>query len=137
MDKAREEVTEAELAILQVLWDDGPSTIRHLTDELYPSGGVAHYATVQKLLQRLEREYDPPYVLRDRSAMTHVFRAAVSRDDYIGGQLRVMAEKLCGGSLTPLLTHLLQVERLSAEERRELRRLLNQTDRPKPPDRPE
>lgn len=131
---AREAPTEAELAVLQALWDDGPSTIRHLTDKLYPSGSASHYATVQKLLERLE---DKGYVNRDRAAMTHIFTATLGRDAYIGGQLRAMAEKLCGGSLTPLLTHLLQTERLSAAERRELRRLLNQTDRPKPPDRTE
>jgi predicted transcriptional regulator len=126
--KPRELPTETELSLLQLLWDQGPATIRRLTELLYPGGSASHYATVQKLLERLE---DKGYVRRDRSSMTHVFDAKIRRDQYIGGQMRAMADRLCGGSLTPLLTHLLQAERLSAEERRELRRLLNQTDRPK------
>jgi predicted transcriptional regulator len=47
-------VTETELAILQVLWDQGAATRRLITDVLYPEGGPAQYATVQKLLARLE-----------------------------------------------------------------------------------
>jgi BlaI family transcriptional regulator, penicillinase repressor len=126
--KLRELPTETELSLLQLLWDQGPATIRRLTELLYPGGSASHYATVQKLLERLE---DKGYVRRDRSSMTHVFDTRIGRDQYIGGQMRAMADRLCGGSLTPLLTHLLQAERLSAEERRELRRLLNQPDRPK------
>ena len=119
-----DDVTNAELRVLQALWELGPSTIRRLTDHLYPGGGQSSYATVQKLLERLE-ETNPPCVSRDRSAMTHVFVAAVSRDDFIGDQLRAVAERLCGGSVTPLLTHLLKTETISDEDRKELRRLLN------------
>src|SRR5580692_73466 len=72
------EVTETELAILQLLWDNGPAPIRQLTQLLYPSGNASHYATVQKLLDRLESK---GYVERDRSSMTHIFRAIFSRDD--------------------------------------------------------
>ena len=115
-------VTDAELRVLEALWDLGPSTIRKLTDHVYPGGGQSSYATVQKLLDRLE---DAGCVARDRSAMTHVFVAAVTRDELIGDQLRAVAERLCGGSVAPLLTHLLKTEALSEAERTELRRLLN------------
>lgn len=117
------DVTDAELGVLQELWDDGPATIRQLTDQLYPGGTTSHYATVQKLLERLEAK---GCVARDRTAMTHKFTARIPRDVYIGGQLRAMAERLCGGSLTPLLTHLVRTESLSEEDRKELRKLLNQ-----------
>ncbi len=122
------DVTDTELAILRLLWDHGPSTIRKLTELLYGSGTTSHYATVQKLLDRLESK---GFVARDRSSMVHVFRPLCSRDAYIGGQLRTMADKLCGGSLAPLLTNLLHHERLTAEQRRELRSLLGQIDRSK------
>jgi BlaI family transcriptional regulator, penicillinase repressor len=120
-------VTDAELRVLHALWDLGACTIRKLTDHLYPGGGQSSYATVQKLLDRLE---EAGCVARDRSAMTHIFVAAVSRDDFIGGQLRVVADRLCGGSVTPLLTHLLKTEALSDDERKELRKLLTA---PRPP----
>ena len=116
------DVTSAELAVLQALWDLRAATIRQLTDRVYPRGGASAYATVQKLLERLE---DKECVGRDRSAMAHVFRASVSRDAVIGKHLRDVAEKLCGGSFTPLLTNLLQADAIGPTERAELRRLLD------------
>jgi len=120
------EVSKAELRVLQSLWDRGPSTIRQLTERLYLSVTPAIYSTVQKLLERLEKDR---YAQRDRSITPHVFEAAVSREAYIGGQLRSMAEKLCGGSLTPLLTHLIRTETLSRMERNELRKMLDKSNR--------
>ena len=56
MPRKPRDVTEAELAILQVLWDRGRTTIRHLTELLYPGGGDSEVATVKKLLTRLEHK---------------------------------------------------------------------------------
>jgi predicted transcriptional regulator len=125
MARTPQDVTEAELAVLQVLWDDGEATIRRLTDVLYPAGGAAQYATVQKLLDRLEAK---GYVGRRRTGAAHLFSAAVPRDELIGRRLQDVAEKLCGGSLTPLLTHLVRTRRLSARERQELRDLIDELD---------
>jgi BlaI family penicillinase repressor len=50
------EVSKAELRVLQSLWDQGPSTIRQLTERLYSSVTPAIYSTVQKLLERLEKD---------------------------------------------------------------------------------
>ncbi|MHB1423141.1 MAG: BlaI/MecI/CopY family transcriptional regulator [Gemmataceae bacterium] len=125
MARTPRDVTDAELALLQVLWDSGPATIRQLTDLLYPGGAAAQYATVQKLLERLEAK---GHVGRQRTPPAHIFSAAIARDELIGRRLRDMAEKLCGGSLTPLLTHLVRAKRLSARERQELRDLIDELD---------
>ncbi len=125
MARTPQDVTDAELAVLQVLWDRGPSTIRQITDQLYPEGRTAQYATVQKLLERLE---DKGCVRRDRRPAVHVFAAAIDRGELIGRRLQTMAEKLCGGSLTPLLTHLVQSQKLSAAQREELRNLIDELD---------
>ena len=126
MEEFPQEPTESELALLQTLWERGPSTIRHLTDILYPQRRGAPYATVQKLLERLETK---GHVARDRSAHSHVFSARTSRDDLVGRRLRAMAEKLCGGLMTPLLTHLVRAEALTDRERKELRDLIDDLDR--------
>lgn len=120
------DVTEAELAVLQALWDHGPATIRGLTDRLYPGRDDAGYATVQKLLERLERK---KHVARNRSALAHVFRAASDRETLIGHRLRKVAEELCGGMMAPLLTHLVRAETLSRQERDDLRALIDRLDR--------
>jgi predicted transcriptional regulator len=121
MARTPRDITDAELAVLQVLWDTGPAPIRRLAETLYPSGSVSHYATVQKLLERLETK---GCVTRDRGSAVHVFTAALSRDELIGRRLRAVADRLCGGSLTPLLSHLVRTTRLSARERQELRAMI-------------
>ena len=118
--------TEAELAVLRVLWDRGPSTIRNITDILYPKGRGTPYATVQKLLERLEAK---GCVSRDRGGHAHVFAARTGRDELVGRRLRAVAETLCGGSMTPLLTHLVRGRALTDEERRDLRALIDEFDR--------
>jgi predicted transcriptional regulator len=125
MARTPQDVTDAELAVLEVLWEQGPATIRRITDTLYPQGGSAHYATVQKLLDRLAAKN---FVTRERSPAAHTFAAAVDREDLIGRRLQATAEKLCGGSMTPLLMHLVRARRLTSRERMELRTLIDHLD---------
>lgn len=126
MARTPQDVTEAELSILQQMWDQGAMTVRQLTDELYPGGGSSEYATVQKLLERLGSK---DYVVRNRDAWPHVFEAAVGRDELIGRRLQTTADQLCDGSLQPLLTTLVKSERLSAQDRKSLRGLLDELDK--------
>ena len=126
MDRIPQDVTEAELAVLQTLWDQGPATIRQLTDALYPEGTDAQYGTVQKLLERLEAK---DHVRRDRRPHAHRFEAVTDRDTLVGHRLRSVAEQLTGGLMTPLLTHLVRAETLSAKERQELRQLIDELER--------
>lgn len=98
-------VTDAELAILKLLWVHENLTVRQMTDQLYPSGTNSDIATVQKLIQRLEKK---KLVQRDRSAHAHTFSAAISQNEYAGEQLAAMADKLSDGSMTPLLIHLME-----------------------------
>ena len=125
MARPRTDISDTQLSVLQVLWDQGPQTIRQITDVLYPQGNASHYATVQKLLERLEEK---SYVRRDRRGSAHTFAATLERDVLIGRRLQAMAEKLCGGSLTPLLTHLVRAKRLTDRERRDLRLLIDELD---------
>jgi predicted transcriptional regulator len=127
MARTPQDVTEAELSVLQALWRGEPATVRQLTESLYPEGGPTQVATVQKLLERLERK---GCVVRDRSAPVQTFTAAVDRDELIGRRLQGIAEQLCGGSLTPLLTHLVQGDRLTPEDRQSLRELIEELERP-------
>lgn len=118
-------IPDAEWAVLQLLWDEGPATVRRLTDVLYPKGGPSEYATVHKLLERLKEK---GHVRRERKAGGWVFQASVAREEVLGRELEVLVEKMCGGSLQPLLTNLVRVKRLSTEELRELLQLVEQLD---------
>ena len=125
MARPSQDVTEAELAVLRVLWGRGASPIRVISEAIYPEGGASRYATVQKLLERLEGK---GCVGRDRSGPVHQFAASVGRDDLIGRRLRDVAETLCDGSLTPLLSHLVRAGGLSAEDRETLRAIVDAGD---------
>ncbi len=127
MSRGFQDVTEAELAVLQLLWDDGPGPVRPLAEKLYPGGGNSAYATVQKLLERLELK---GYVSRKRQDGVQKYESLVDKEGLIGRRLRAVAEQLCDGSLTPLLTHLVRNQSLSAKERKELRGLLDDLTKP-------
>lgn len=124
-------VTDAELAVLKTLWEVGDATIRQLADVLYPGGGTAHYATVQKLLERLDSKSMVRRRSRDR---VNVYTATKRRQDLIADRLRDTADKLCEGSLTPLLTQLVGSVRLSREQVTALRRLVDRMERRRQPD---
>jgi predicted transcriptional regulator len=126
MIRPRHDVTDAELAVLKELWTLGPSTIRELTDRLYPGGATAHYATVQKLLERLEGKR---CVKRRGRGRANEYRATVQIADLIDHTLRGAAARLCDGSLAPLLTHLVNATQPDAEQVEELKRLVQRLDR--------
>jgi len=122
MARPRPHVTDAELAVLKILWDQGSSTIRRITDLLYPRGETSHYATVQKLLERLQAK---SCVGRRAEGRGHAYNATVERNDLIAHRLRETADKLCEGSLPPLLTHLVSSTRLSPEALAALRAIVD------------
>jgi len=126
MARASPNVTDAEWAVLEQLWDEEPASIRQIADVLYPKGGASEYATVHKLLERLEAK---KYVVRKRAEGVYVFEAAASRDDVVGRHLETLVDKMCGGSLQPLLLNLVRVKRLTARELRDLLALVDSLDR--------
>ena len=114
--------SETELEILAVLWKRGPVRIREVAEELYGESGPSVYGTVQSLLERLEAK---GLVKRDRSSFAHRFSAKVSRTEFLGKQLKAIADKVCEGSVAPVLLSLVQSVRLTSEERRDLLRLID------------
>jgi predicted transcriptional regulator len=130
MPRTPRDVTDTELAILHILWEQGPANRRQLTDALYPGGGPAQYATVQKLLERLEAK---GYVTHQRLQGVLTFTAALDREELIQRRLLDLADKLCEGSLTPLLMNLVRARRLSVQELQELQDLVHELGRQPPP----
>lgn len=118
-----ERVTNAELAIMELLWESVHLTARQIRESLYSDSKKAQHGTVQRLLQSLE---DKGFVHRDKSLGVHLFSATVGREAYGGRQLESLAEKLTGGSIAPILTHLLDEKKLDKAEIKRLRKLLDQ-----------
>jgi predicted transcriptional regulator len=129
VDARQPPVSKAELEVLKVLWERPSATVREVNAALREQGRDQAYTTVQTLLQRLQAK---GYVSSDRGGPANVYRAAVSRDDLVSQRLRELSEQLCDGTSSPLLLALVEGSRLTAEEVRRLRELL---DRLQPPRR--
>jgi len=115
-------VTDAEMAVLKVLWARGPLSARAITEAVYPDGKESEFAAVHSFLQRLERK---GLVARDRGSFVHVFSATASRADILGQELQTIVERVGGGSIAPLIMQLLDQKRLSKKEAAEIRKLLD------------
>lgn len=116
------DVTETELAILNVLWDQGASEIREIVARIYGEHSPALHATVKSLLDRL---IDKGFVECDRSRFAHRFAAAVDREAYVGTQLQKLADNHFGGSLAPMLLALVERVELSRKDRQQIQRIID------------
>ena len=116
-------LTNTELAAMDLLWSAEQMTARQILEQLYADSKRSQHGTVQRLLQSLEAK---GFIHRDRSLGTHLFSAKIGREEYGSLQLESLAEKLTGGSIAPLLTHLIDERKLDKAEIKRLRRLLEE-----------
>jgi predicted transcriptional regulator len=113
--------TEAELELLNVLWQRGPSTVREIHEALSPEKDTG-YTTTLKILQKMAEK---GLVHRDESERSHVYAAAI-REDHTQRQLvRDLLQKAFGGSPGRLVVAALSEKKASAAELAEIRRLLD------------
>jgi predicted transcriptional regulator len=113
--------TNAEVAILRVLWNRGPSTVREVAKVM---GREAAYTTVLKLLQNMTGK---GLVRRDESARTHVYEAARSADETQRQLVVDLLERVFDGSASRLVMQVLAATETSAKELAEIRKLLERT----------
>jgi len=119
------DVSEAELAVLEQLWHSPGATARELANVLY-EGRAAAQKTVKKLLDRLQAK---GCVRRTATRPVQRFEASIDRAALIDRRIRAVAESLCDGSVTPILTHMVEAAQLSKKERDALRKLIDELDR--------
>jgi predicted transcriptional regulator len=120
MAEFRARPTDAELAILQVLWDRGPSTVRQVFETLADARETG-YTTTLKLMQIMSEK---GLVNRDESARTHVYVARLSRDKTQQHLVRDLLDRAFGGSAATLVMQALSSQPTSVEERREIEQLI-------------
>jgi predicted transcriptional regulator len=120
---SRPAMSVSEREVLKVLWDHGPRTVRGLNEILERQGRHWAYTTVATLLQRLVVK---KFAASDPSAIPHVYRALVSRDELLDRRLKDAAEEFCDGRAAPLVLALVQGNQFSADEVARLRRLLDE-----------
>ena len=113
--------TDAELAILRVLWERGPSTVRQVHDVLARDRQGA-YTTSLKLLQIMT---DKGLVRRDEADRTHIYHPRLSEEQTQRQLIRDLVDRAFGGSASKLVMQALATKRASDEELGEIRRLLD------------
>ena len=116
--------TDAELAILRVLWERGASTVRQVHEAVTRERPTA-YTTALKMLQIMTEK---GLVRRDESDRTHVYFPRLSEEQTQRQLIRDLLDRAFGGSASKLVMQALATKRASAEELTEIRRLIDGRD---------
>ena len=114
--------TDAELAILRVLWERGPATVRQVHQALAGARETG-YTTTLKLMQIMTEK---GLVTRDESARTHVYSARLSQDQTQRQLVSDLMDRAFGGRSAALVMQALSAQPASAEELAEIRKLIEQ-----------
>jgi predicted transcriptional regulator len=122
MARALPRPTDAELAILRVLWEHGAATVRQV-HEAMAGDRETGYTTTLKLMQIMAEK---GLVTRDESSRTHVYEARVSRDRTQRQLVNDLIDRAFGGSAAALVLQALSAQPTSEEELGEIRRLIDE-----------
>ena len=117
--------TEAELEILQILWENGPSTVRFINDELNKRKSVG-YTTTLKIMQIMTEKN---LVKRNEENRSHIYTAAYKKDETRKVLIDRLIETAFGGSASKLVMQALGNKKASKEEIQELRKFLDEIEK--------
>ena len=124
--KTSPQPTEVELAILRVLWDRGPSSVRQVHEALLGTRDTG-YSTTLKMMQVM---FEKGLLLRDESVRPQVYRPTQPEAQTQTQMVDDLIQKVFGGSARKLVLRAVQSEQVSADELAEIRKLLKQMDKP-------
>ncbi len=120
------EPTRSELEILQVLWKQGPSTVRQVNDVLNDQKRAVQYTSTLKLMQIM---VEKGILERDESAMKHIYSAAVEERSFKGFLLERFVDSMYDGSASSLMMQLLGNKKTTKEELEQIRKMLDDLDK--------
>jgi BlaI family transcriptional regulator, penicillinase repressor len=116
--------TDAELAILRVLWQRGPSTVREVWDQLNPEQGTG-YTTVLKIMQIM---FEKGLLARNETERSHVYRAARSQEQTQREVVGHLLDRVFSGSAPKLVMQALAAKKATRAELAEIRKLLDEME---------
>ena len=115
-----ERISDAEHAVMEVLWDESPLTAQDVAERVDPERGWSA-ATVKTLLGRLLGKEAVRHAVDGRR---YLYSPAVRREDYVARESDRLIDRLFGGRLTPLVAHLAERDALSDQDINEIEALL-------------
>ena len=116
-------LTEAELRLMDVLWQQGPSTVQHVLDAL-PKKSQLAYNSVLTTIRILEKK---GYVRHIKDGRAHVYRPLVARSEATRSEISHLAHRFFKNSHEMLVLNILEDRGVDADELQRLRQLLEQT----------
>ena len=132
MSPREADIGEAELEVLQTLWEHGPATVREVMNKLHEQGRPLAYTTVLTFLTRLEQK---GCVTSDKSGLAYVYRPKVTRDKVSRTRLDAVLESFYDGSPGPLVLQLIREGKFTRDEIAELQDVIDELEA-KPQRRP-
>lgn len=123
--RTSETLTEAELRIMQMLWQNGPGTVQQILDAL-PAQPALAYNTVLTTIRILERK---GYVGHDKDGRAHIFRPLVERDEASRSEIRHLVNRFFRNSHEDLVLNILEDRGIAPEELQRLRKMLEMKTR--------
>ena len=117
-----ERISDAEHAVMEVLWDEAPLTAQEVAERVDPARGWSAN-TVKTLLGRLLAK---SAIAHEADGRRYLYRPLVAREDYVTGESRRLIDRLFGGRLTPLVAHLAERDELSQADIAEIEALLKE-----------
>lgn len=114
-------VTEAEQGVLEVLWEQDSATVREIVFAMYGRHEHSLHAGVKSFLDRL---MDKELVEVDKSGFAHRFHTTISREQFVGRELKQMADSHFDGALRPLMLSLIDQAKLTKKDRAAIESLI-------------
>lgn len=120
---APNELTDAEMSVMEVLWrQEAGATVREIVLSIYGRHEHSLHGGVKSFLDRL---MEKGFAAVDKSAFAHRFFALITREQFVGRQLKRLAESHFGGSVTPMLLSLVEQTNLNSRDRTAIQKIIN------------
>lgn len=117
-----ERISDAEHAVMEVLWEEAPLAAADVADRVDPGRGWS-VRTVKTLLSRLLAK---GAIAHEEEGRRYLYRPAIAREDFIASESGKLLDRMFGGRVTPLVAHLAERNRLSPEDIEEIEALLRE-----------
>lgn len=117
-----ERISEAEHAVMEVLWEEQPLTAAEVAERAGPARGWSVH-TVKTLLSRLLAK---GAIAHEAEGRRFLYSPVIQRDSYVARESEKLVDRLFGGRVTPLIAHLAERRSLSPQDIAELEALLKE-----------
>ena len=115
-----ERISDAEHAVMEVLWDEAPLAAAEVAERVGPERGWS-VKTVKTLLSRLLAK---GALAHEEEGRRYLYRPTISREDFVARESSKLLDRMFGGRVTPLVAHLAERDRLTPKDIEEIEALL-------------